>query len=199
MTVSRNLLASQHVSKNGETRWDGFDRARILRSQELWPEMGGTHLSSKEGRVKGRANKNGGKEGTRASPRGAQAPRESETFCLSRRRRHRRRSACAARRPPSAPVRSLLQSEAHGKQTIRNSDGRRGREGGREGARQLVTIPVLKSCVLRNGTEWMHAPRRAPPHEFRRITYCVGETRAEGAGERRGRRTCSMFCFLLLP
>ena len=136
-----------------------FIRARLLRSPELLPEMEGKRSFVRQGgiarrraRAEGRASTNGGRQGGRWQP--TRPRRESETFCLSRRRgrrRHRRGNACATPSPASF-ARPLPQSEVHGKQTIGNSDGRRGR--------QLVTIPVLKSCVLGNGTEWMHAPPR---------------------------------------
>ena len=79
---------------------------------------------------------------------------------------------------PAPVARPLLQSEVHGKQTIGNSDGRRGR--------QLVTIPVLKSCVLGNGTEWMHAPPRPAsrvPEDYLLCRRNPGRGRGKEAGE----------------
>ena len=79
---------------------------------------------------------------------------------------------------PAPVARPLLQSEVHGKQTIGNSDGRRGR--------QLVTIPVLKSCVLGNGTEWMHAPPRPAsrvPEDYLLCRRKPGRGHGKEAGE----------------
>ena len=160
-----------------------FIRARLLRSPELLPEMEGKRSFVRQGgiarrraRAEGRPSTNGGRQGGRWQP--TRPRRESETFCLSRLRgrRHRRGNACATPSPASF-ARPLPQSEVHGKQTIGNSDGRRGR--------QLVTNPVLKSCVLGNGTEWMHAPPR-PRLTSSGGLHIVSEKPGQRARERGG-------------
>ena len=123
----------------------------------------------------------GGKEGERARWQPTRPRRESETFCLSRRRRgrrHRRGNACATPSPRPSPARSFSQRCTGNKRLAIRMGVERGR--------QLVTIPVLKSCVLGNGTEWMHAPPRPAsrvPEDYILCRRNPGRGRGKEAGK----------------